>query len=33
MREGGAPAHPSELMLRVLLVQQLFNLIDEQMEF
>jgi transposase, IS5 family len=30
---GGRPPFPTELMVRVLLVQQLFNLSDEQMEF
>ena len=30
---GGRPPFPTELMARVLLIQQLFNLSDEQMEF
>jgi len=30
---GGRPPFPTELMVRVLLVQQMFNLSDEQMEF
>jgi IS5 family transposase len=30
---GGRPPFPTELMVRVLLIQQLFNLSDEQMEF
>lgn len=30
---GGRPPFPTELMVRVLLFQQLFNLSDEQMEF
>ena len=30
---GGRPHFPTELMVRVLLIQQLFNLSDEQMEF
>jgi hypothetical protein len=30
---GGHPPFPTELMVRVLLIQQLFNLSDEQMEF
>jgi IS5 family transposase len=30
---GGRPPFPTELMVRVLLLQQLFNLSDEQMEF
>lgn len=30
---GGRPPFPTELMVRVLLVQQLYNLSDEQMEF
>ena len=29
---GGRPPFPNELMVRVLLIQQLFNLSDEQME-
>ena len=29
---GGRPPFPTELMVRVLLIQQLFNLSDEQME-
>jgi IS5 family transposase len=30
---GGRPPFPTQLMVRVLLIQQLFNLSDEQMEF
>ncbi|HEU4845583.1 MAG TPA: STY0301 family protein, partial [Burkholderiaceae bacterium] len=30
---GGRPPFPTELLVRVLLIQQLFNLSDEQMEF
>jgi transposase, IS5 family len=30
---GGRPPFPTEMMVRVLLIQQLFNLSDEQMEF
>ena len=30
---GGRPPFPTELMVRVLLIQQLFNLSDEQLEF
>jgi IS5 family transposase len=30
---GGRPPFPTELMVRVLVVQQMFNLSDEQMEF
>jgi IS5 family transposase len=30
---GGRPPYPTEAMLRVMLIQQLFNLSDEQMEF
>ncbi|MES2264726.1 MAG: IS5 family transposase [Pseudomonadota bacterium] len=30
---GGRPPFPTELMIRVLLIQQLFNLSDEQLEF
>ncbi|MGC3030555.1 transposase [Burkholderia sp. DN3021] len=30
---GGRPPFPTELMVRVLVVQQLYNLSDEQMEF
>lgn len=30
---GGRPPFPTEVMVRVLLIQQLFNLSDEQMEF
>lgn len=30
---GGRPPFPTELMVRVLLIQQMFNLSDEQMEF
>lgn len=30
---GGRPPFPTELMVRVLLIPQLFNLSDEQMEF
>ena len=30
---GGRPPFPIELMVHVLLIQQLFNLNDEQMEF
>ena len=30
---GGRPPFPTELMVRVLLIQQLFNLSDEQVEF
>lgn len=30
---GGRPPFPTELMVRILLIQQLFNLSDEQMEF
>lgn len=30
---GGRPPFPSELMVRVLIVQQMFNLSDEQMEY
>lgn len=30
---GGRPPFPTELVVRVLLIQQLFNLSDEQMEF
>lgn len=30
---GGAPPFPTESMVRMLLIQQLFNLSDEQMEF
>jgi IS5 family transposase len=30
---GSRPPFPTELMVRVLLIQQLFNLSDEQMEF
>lgn len=30
---GGRPPFPTELMVRVLLIQQLYNLSDEQMEF
>ena len=32
-QRGGRPPFPTELMVRVLLIQQLFNLSDEQMEF
>jgi len=32
-QRGGRPPFPIELMVRVLLIQQLFNLSDEQMEF
>ena len=32
-KSGGRPPFPTELMVRVLLLQQLFNLSDEQMEF
>jgi len=31
--KGGRPPFPSELMVRVLVVQQMFNLSDEQMEY
>jgi IS5 family transposase len=31
--KGGRPPFPTELMVRVLLVQQMFNLSDEQMEY
>ena len=31
--KGGRPPYPTELMVRVLLVQQMFNLSDEQMEY
>ncbi|MDE2593723.1 MAG: transposase [Burkholderiales bacterium] len=30
---GGRPPFPTELMVRVLVIQQLYNLSDEQMEF
>ena len=30
---GGRPPFPTEMMVRVLLIQQMFNLSDEQMEF
>ena len=30
---GGRPPFPTEVMVRILLIQQLFNLSDEQMEF
>ena len=30
---GGRPPFPTEVMVRILLLQQLFNLSDEQMEF
>jgi IS5 family transposase len=30
---GGRPPFPTEIMVRILLIQQLFNLSDEQMEF
>ena len=30
---GGRPPFPTELMVRVLLIQQLFNVSDEQMKF
>ena len=30
---GGRPPFPTEVMMRILLLQQLFNLSDEQMEF
>lgn len=30
---GGRPPFPTELMVRTLLLQQLYNLSDEQMEF
>lgn len=30
---GGRPPYPTEVMVRILLIQQLFNLSDEQMEF
>ena len=32
-QRGGRPPFPTELMVRVLVVQQLYNLSDEQMEF
>lgn len=32
-QRGGRPPFPTELMVRVLRIQQLFNLSDEQMEF
>lgn len=31
--KGGRPSYPTELMTRLLVLQQLFNLSDEQMEF
>ena len=31
--KGGRPPYPTELMTRLLVLQQLFNLSDEQMEF
>ena len=31
--QGGRPPFPTELMVRVLMIQQLYNLSDEQMEF
>jgi len=31
--QGGQPPYPTELMTRLLVLQQLFNLSDEQMEF
>jgi len=30
---GGRPPFPTQVMVRILLIQQLFNLFDEQMEF
>lgn len=33
LERGGRPAFPTELMVRVLLIQQLLNPRDEQMEF
>ena len=30
---GGRPPFPTEVMVRILLIQQLFNLSDEQMQF
>lgn len=32
-QHGGRPPFPTELMVRVLIIQQLYNLSDEQMEF
>jgi len=32
-KKGGRPPFPTELMVRVLVVQQMFNLSDEQMEY
>lgn len=32
-KRGGRPPFPTELMVRVLVIQQLYNLSDEQMEF
>jgi len=32
-KRGGRPPFPTELMIRVLVVQQMFNLSDEQMEY
>ncbi|WP_376749216.1 transposase [Stutzerimonas nitrititolerans] len=31
--KGGRPPYPTELMTRLLVLQQLFNLSDEQMEY
>lgn len=30
---GGRPSYPTELMIRLLVIQQLFNLSDTQLEF
>ena len=32
-RKGGRPAHPTEVMVRILVLKRLYNLPDEQMEF
>lgn len=32
-RKGGRPAHPTEVMARILVLKRLYNLPDEQMEF
>ncbi len=32
-RRGGRPAYPTEVMVRILVLKQLYNLSDEQMEY